>query len=206
MRARKSTSRIGFALGRGMTVALLFAASGALAEPRHLALDAAASEVTIDLPATGHDVHGAFRIRGGAIDFDPAAGTASGEIVVEAASGETGNGSRDKTMRDDVLEAPKFPDIRFVAERFVGDLPASGSGEVELVGKLSVHGAAHPLSLKAKVTVEGSRLRVKTTFPVPFLDWGMKDPSVLFLRVEPVVLVAVSAEGELSGSAVAGSL
>ncbi|MGE0640615.1 MAG: YceI family protein [Thermoanaerobaculia bacterium] len=190
-------------LVKGAMLALLVGcgATVAGAESRQLTLDASSSSIRFELPATGHDVHGLFQLRSGVIAFDPVAGTASGEIVVDAGSGSSGNGSRDKTMREDVLEVPKFPEIRFVAERFQGELPESGDGNVELAGKIFVHGASHPLTLQAKVQTKGNQVVAETEFPIAFLDWGMKDPSFLFLRVDPVVHVKVSAHGELSSPA-----
>jgi polyisoprenoid-binding protein YceI len=37
----------------------------------------------------------------------------SGEIVVDAASGESASAARDKRMTRDILQAERFPEIRF---------------------------------------------------------------------------------------------
>lgn len=184
-----------------LALTLAFAAPMfALASARTLVFDSRTSEVTFDLPATGHDVHGAITLRRGEIHFDDQTGTASGEIVLDAGSAVSGNGSRDKTMRDEVLEAMRFPEIRFVAERVEGAVASSGVSEIKLAGRIDLHGAQHPLVMTAKVTVDGARLSAETEFPVAFIDWGLKDPSVMFLRVEPVVMVHVIARGELAGA------
>jgi hypothetical protein len=46
-------------------------------------------------------------------DFDPDAGAMSGEIVVDAASGQSGSPARDKRTTRDILQAERFPEIRF---------------------------------------------------------------------------------------------
>ena len=186
------------------TAAILALAAGAAAHgsERSLTLDAAASKVSFELPATGHDVHGLFALKSGRIAFDAETGVAQGEIVVDAASAVSGNGTRDETMREDVLEANRFPEIRFVAERFQGLIPESGESDIELGGTIHLHGTAHPLTLKAHVTTAGTHLEAKTEFPVAFIDWGLKDPSIFFLRVEPVVRIKVQAVGELAPAAV----
>ena len=112
--------------------------------------------------------------------FDPATGAASGRIAIDAARAETGNGSRDKTMHEQGAGGrDSIPLFVFVPERFEGELPAAGaaSSEVKLVGTLSIHGSEHPLTLPARVESDGDHLTATTTFEVPYVEWGMHDPS-----------------------------
>lgn len=162
-----------------------------------LALDPAASKVSFTLPATGHNVEGTFALKSGRVTFDSQTGAASGEITIDLASGQTGNKSRDKTMREDVLETAAHPVAVFRAEKIRGTVAPSGTSQVTLDGVLNFHGADHKLSLPAKVDVQGGRLKAETRFTIPFVEWGLKDPSVMFLRVEKTVQVRVSAEGHL---------
>lgn len=188
-------------------VALAAAPAAVGAEEQLLSLDPAKTAVHFSVTATGHDVEGSFHLTSGAVRFDSATGIASGEIRIDALSAETGNGSRDKTLRDDVLETERFPLFVFTAERFVGKLPASGEGQVELCGLVSLHGASHPLTLPAKIRLEGARLKVDAEFAIPYVEWGLHNPSILFLKVADIVQVHVEGEGTLSspGAAVAAS-
>jgi polyisoprenoid-binding protein YceI len=111
------------------------------------------------------------------VTYDLASGAANGEIVVDAASGETGNGSRDKRMQSVVLESQRFPDAVFRIEGVTA--PAT------VRGTLTLHGADHPISVP--MTVSGNTYT--GTFDVPYTAWGMKDASQLLLRVNPVVKV-----------------
>ena len=52
-----------------------------------------------------HKVHGIFRLKNGTIRFDPYTGKASGAIIVDATSGDSGNGSRDGRMHREILES-----------------------------------------------------------------------------------------------------
>ncbi|HVW87362.1 MAG TPA: YceI family protein, partial [Bryobacteraceae bacterium] len=52
-----------------------------------------------------HTVHGTFRLKHGAITFDPDTGKAAGEVVVDVQSGESGSGARDRRMHANVLES-----------------------------------------------------------------------------------------------------
>jgi polyisoprenoid-binding protein YceI len=185
--------------------ALLAPVSAASAEERLLNLDPAATSVHFTVTATGHDVEGTFHVTSGAVQFDTASGNASGEIRVDALSAATGNGSRDKTLRGDVLEVERYPLFVFTPEHVVGALPASGEGQVELRGVVSLHGASHPLSLPAKVHLEGDRLKLSAEFPVPYVEWGLHNPSVLFLKVADVVQVRIEGEGTLSAASPAAA-
>lgn len=173
------------------------AAVSAEAQQRVLALDPQASQVSFTLEATGHDVEGAFALQSGRIAFDPATGAASGEIAIDLKVAGTGNKSRDKTMHEEVLETGKFPTAVFRAEKVRGTVPESGAGQVTLDGTLSFHGADHKMSLPAKVDVKDGRVQADTQFEIPYVEWGLHDPSIIMLRVAKVVSVKVRAVGTL---------
>ncbi len=183
-----------------LSILILLAATAlpALGGASVLQLDPKTTRVTFELPATGHDVEGVVGLERGEVDFDPASGAASGEIVLDAAGAETGNGSRDKTMRQDVLDVLQFPTIRFLPAKIVGTVPEQGTGAVTLHGIIELHGAQHPLALPARITVENGVVAAEATFQIPYQDWGLHDPSVLFLRVARIVEVTVHAKGTLA--------
>ena len=180
-------------------VALLIAlaSTAARAEPRVLVLDPASSKVSFVLEATGHDVEGMLALRSGRIVFDPATGAASGEIAVDLTKAETGNESRDKTMRKDVLETGAYPLAVFRAERLEGTVAPAGTSKVNLDGVLSFHDAEHRMKVPATIDVRKGHLKAETSFPIPYVEWGLHDPSILMLRVAKVVSVKVMAEGDI---------
>ena len=175
------------------------------AAERTLHLDPQSTEVAFLLKATGHDVSGAFELTEGVIVFDGETGTASGALRVDSRNAETGNKKRDKAMHEKVLESETFPDFVFQPRRVEGALPQSGSAEVTLHGTMSIHGSEHPLVIPARIDVDGSRVAIHATFDIPFVEWGMKDPSFLFLRVAKQVGVTVDAVGTLSEGDTASS-
>jgi polyisoprenoid-binding protein YceI len=172
----------------------------ARADQRVLVLDSAASKVSFTLEATAHDVEGTMAVKSGRIVFDPATGAASGEIALDLQSARTGNDSRDKTMQQDVLESAKFPLAVFRVEKLRGEVAPAGTSQVTLDGTLSFHGADHELSLPARVDVQNGRVKAETSFPIPYVEWGLHDPSILLLRVAKVVSVKVLAEGSLEAA------
>jgi polyisoprenoid-binding protein YceI len=161
-------------------------------------VDPSESHAAFTLGDVLHTVHGTFRVKRGSILFDPSTGTASGEIVVDATSGDSGSGARDKRMHQNILESAKFPEIGFVPARVRGTVNSSGESKLELDGTFTIHGASHPLTAAAIVTASGDRLQTKVHFVVPYVAWGMKNPSTLFLRVGETVDIDLDASGHIA--------
>ena len=161
-------------------------------------LDPAATHVEFTLSATGHTVHGSFRLTSGAITFNTATGKASGALVVDAASGDSGNQKRDSKMTKEVLEAQKFPDLTFTAHEVVGKLANTGPSHLEIHGLFRIHGQDHPLILLVDAQSKAGTADAATKFEIPYVAWGMKNPSVLFLKVSDKVQISIQAHAQLS--------
>lgn len=174
----------------------------AAAEPLTLTLDPEESTVRFTLGATLHTVEGSFRIESGELTFDPATGEVSGRVVMDATSGKTGNRKRDRDMHEKVLESEQYPEVVFLPTRLEGVFQPAGESEVTLHGTVQIHGTEHEISIPATVEVEttedgGRRLEATGTFVVPYVEWGMNDPSKFLLRVDKSVDVTIHAEGRI---------
>jgi polyisoprenoid-binding protein YceI len=84
-------------------------------------------------------------------------------------------------MYQSILESQKFAEIVFVPSRVRGTVNASGESKVEIDGTFTLHGSSHPLNASAVVNTSGERMEAKVHFAVPYVSWGLKDPSTLFL-------------------------
>ena len=183
----------------GVTCGLL-AQTASSVPPAHqveLQFDPGHSSATISLSGNFHTVEGAFALKHGAVKYDPATGKAGGEIVFDAASGKTGNDGRDRKMHKEVLESASFPEISFRPDRAEGALAASGDSTLQVHGVFSIHDADHELTIPVTVHLEGNNWTAKAAFQIPYAKWGMKNPSVLFLRVAGFVDVQLAAAGSL---------
>lgn len=180
-------------------LALSSAAVGRLAHAAEtqLTLDPAQTKIDWSLGATMHTARGTFKLESGEIQFDLATGVVGGRIVIDAKSGSSGNDGRDKKMHREVLESERYPEIVFNPKSFKGTVPPSGAGSITLDGTFTLHGADHPFSMTLELSVSGKVLSATTNFKVPFVAWGLKDPSVFVLRVDKEVLVSVSTSGTL---------
>jgi len=175
-------------------LALLAARSAA---PETLTLDPGKSRIRFTLGATMHTVHGTLRLERGVLHLDRAKGTATGEVVLDAKSANTGNAGRDKDMHEKVLETAKYPRITYTVERVEGKLPASGSADVKLHGSLDFHGGRHAMTVPARVTIQNGQVTGSGKIQIPYVAWGLKDPSKTLLRVDKEVTVDLKVVGRL---------
>jgi polyisoprenoid-binding protein YceI len=179
---------------------VLLSAHLALAQNRSLkvVLDPAQTQIHWKLNSGLHPTHGTFKLKSGEFLFNPATGIAEGEILVDATTGESGNAARDKRMHDEVLESNRYPAIFFHPTQLKGAFK-TGEGTQELVsdGTFNIHGADHPLQLPLKVQITAETLTATTRFTVPYVAWGMKNPSKFLLRVGKQVEIEVTAKGTI---------
>jgi|SRR6516165_10561111 len=159
-------------------------------------LDQSQSKVHYLVDSTLHAVHGTFNFKSGSLRIDPATGKASGEIIVYATSGDSNNSSRDEKMHKVVLESSKYSEIVFHPTLLDGKLALSGSSDVMLHGVLSLHGGDHDLTVPIRAEIAGNQWKGSARFQVPYIQWGLKDPSNFLLKVKPNVEI----ELELAGS------
>jgi polyisoprenoid-binding protein YceI len=158
-------------------------------------LDPARSGADISLGATLHTVHGSFSLKRGEVHFNPATGTAGGEIVFDATSGKTGNSSRDNKMHTDVIESQRYPQIVFRPDRAQGTFSISGDSTLQVHGLFAIHGSEHPVTFPVQLNVAGNTWSARASFQVPYVKWGMKRPAAPLLRVAESVQVRFHAAG-----------
>ena len=163
----------------------------------HLRLDPAQTEVHFTLKDTIHTVHGTFRMSAGAIDFDPQTGDASGQIVIDTGSGASGNDTRDGKMKREYLEVPSFPVATYEVSHVNNYDPQQTTQKITVNGTMTLHGAKHALVMEFALSRDGQATVAATHFLIPYVAWGIKDPSNAFIHVEKEVLVEVTARGTI---------
>jgi len=166
-----------------------------------LGIDPVQSKVHWTLGTTLHTVHGTFAFKNGTIQLDPASGKANGEIGVYATSGDSGNDGRDKKMHKDVLESGKYAEIIFRPNRVEGKIAPQGSFSVQVHGVFVLHGREHELTVPVQAEFLGNHWAGSAKFNVPFIDWGLKNPSNFFLKVNHTVEIELELKGSLQNPA-----
>ena len=167
------------------------------AETLVLELDPRKTTIDLTFGATLHTVRGTLDLTLGRIELDPEAGTASGRIVMSATSASTGNARRDRKMHQKILESERYPNIVFDVERVSGDLNLSGRSQLKRHGTLDFHGTRRQVALPAVANVQGDQVAADAFLIVPYVEWGLADPSFLLLRVAKEVRVDIRAAGRL---------
>jgi polyisoprenoid-binding protein YceI len=161
-----------------------------------LVLDPAQCKVHYTVDSTVHTVHGTFNLKSGTVHVDPASGKASGEIIVYTTSGDSGNSSRDEKMHKDVLESAKYPDAVFRPSQIDGTVARTGDSDVKLRGVMLLHGGEHEIVAPVHAQLAADHWTGTASFDVPFIEWGMKDPSNWLLKVKPLVHVELELAGQ----------
>lgn len=161
-----------------------------------LNLDPGQSQLHWTLGSTLHTVHGTFAMKRSGVHFNPASGSASGEFVADATSGDSGNSSRDKKMHTEILESARYTEIVFRPDHIEGKIPAQGSCNVQVHGSFLLHGATHELTVPVQAELDGNHWKGKASFSVPYIQWGLKSPNTFLLKADP----AVQVELEMSGT------
>ena len=156
------------------------------------------SEVKMTLKTTHELVSGTFHIQSGSIEFDRSAPEISGSVVVLAGSGKTGNGSRDKKMNKDILEVQQYATVSFQPKSYAGTIAPSGDSTIQVTGIFTLLGTPHEITVPALVHVEGSTATAKVHFVVPYVQWGLKNPSFLVWKADNDVAIDLILAGQLS--------
>ncbi len=166
-----------------------------------LGIDPARSKVHWTLGSTVHTVHGSFAFKKGTLQLDTSTGKASGEIIVDAASGNSGDDSRDRKMHREVLESGRYAEVIFRPDRVEGKIPPQGPFTVNAHGLLVLHGSEHELTVPVKAELAGDHWTGSAKFNVPFIDWGLKNPGNFFLKVNHAVEIEAELQGSLQNAA-----
>lgn len=163
-----------------------------------LALDPAKTTITYSLDGWPHHTQGTFKLKRGVIEIDPSSGRMTGTITVDAASGDSGHSIRDEEMKSSVLEVDRFPEISFAPRQVLTHGDPQKAFPVKVTGLMLLHGTQHALTIDATVDRQENNVTIHCNFPVPFVEWGVRDPSILMFKVSKQVLVDVTANARLS--------
>jgi polyisoprenoid-binding protein YceI len=178
-------------------VLALATCAAALAQPQELHLDfsPANTSVNFTLGDVFHTVHGSFKLKRGEIGYSFPTGAVQGALVIDAASGDSSNRSRDHKMHREILESGRYPEITFRPDRIQGPVTPAGTSIVAVHGILSLHGADHEITIPARLVLSPEHWTAYTHFTIPYVKWGLKNPSTFLLRVSESVEIDIHATG-----------
>jgi polyisoprenoid-binding protein YceI len=173
-------------------------APAALAQHQTFVLNPNASEVKIKLNTTHEVVNGTFHIQSGSIEFDRSNPKMSGSVVVLAGSGKTGNDSRDKKMNKDILKVDQYTTVSFAPKTYTGTIAPDGDSTIQVSGVFTLLGNPHDLTIPIQIRIDGSKATARAQFIVPYVQWGLKNPSFMFWKAENNVAIDLDLAGQIS--------
>ena len=126
------------------------------------------------LSALGHDHNIAIReFSGEALVTPGSLSPASLNLVIKADSLAVTDKVSDKdrneiqsTMKNNVLETGKYPEIVFKSTEISGDKLHEGTYRVRISGELTLHGETHQVTINSEVEFSAGVLRARGEFPV----------------------------------------
>jgi polyisoprenoid-binding protein YceI len=170
----------------------------ALAQDQTFVVNADGSEVKMTLKTTNELVNGTFHVQSGVIDFDPGAAKIGGSVVVAAGTGKTGNDSRDRKMNKDILNVQQYTTITFSPKSYTGTIAPDGDSRIQVTGVFTLLGTPHDLTIPMQIHRGGANCTMKAHFVVPYVQWGLKDPSFMVWKAEKQVDVDLNLAGHVS--------
>ncbi len=179
-----------------LTLAVLLAPA-ALAQLQTFAVNPDASEIKMTLKTTHELVSGTFHVQSGSIEFDHGNPKMSGSVVVLAGSGKTGNDSRDKKMNKDILKVEQYTTVSFAPKTYTGTLSASGHSTIQVSGVFTLLGTPHDLTIPMQIHIGESNVKANAHFIIPYVQWGLKNPSFLIWKAENDVAIDLTLVGQL---------
>ena|SRR5581483_5662178 len=172
-----------------------FGAGIAHAQEVRLQFEPSKTNIAFTLGDILHTVHGSFQLKQGNVEYNLASKLVSGNLVVDATSGQSGNRSRDRKMHKEILESGQYPVISFRPDRVEGGIAPGTTSTVQVHGIFSIHGSDHELTMPVRVTIFSDHWTADTHFTIPYVKWGIKNPSTFVLRVSESVEIDVHATG-----------
>jgi polyisoprenoid-binding protein YceI len=174
---------------------LCCAAATAQSQELRLQFDSSKTTIAFTLGDVLHTVHGSFQLKSGDVEYKTATKSVSGSLTVDATSGQSGNHSRDHKMHKEILESVRYPVISFRPDRVDGNVGPTGSSTIQVHGIFSIHGSDHELTMPVKVELLPDHWTADSHFTIPYVKWGMKNPSTFVLRVSESVEIDIHASG-----------
>ena len=173
-------------------------APAALAQHQTFAVNPDASEIKMTLNTTHEVVNGTFHIQSGSIEFDRGDSKISGSVVVLAGSGMTGNDSRDKKMNKDILKVDQYTTVSFAPKTYTGTIAPSGDSTIQVSGVFTLLGNPHDSTIPMQIHMDGSKATARAHFVIPYVQWGLKNPSFMFWKAENGVAIDLNLFGHVS--------
>ena len=100
-------------------------------------------------------------------------------------------------MNGEVLDVSRFTEITFAPRSYQGAIAPSGDSNIQVSGIFTLHGASHDITAPMQIHIDGTNMTAKGQFTIPYVKWGLKDPSIFILKVAKEVNIDLTLNGSL---------
>lgn len=104
---------------------------------------------------------------------------------------DTGIGLRNRHMRENYLHTDKYPYAVYEGKIIKANPGNNNKFDVEVDGKMSIHGVSKPLKLKGVLTRKGKTIHIKSSFEIKLTDYNIEVPKFMFLKISEVMKLIV---------------
>jgi polyisoprenoid-binding protein YceI len=102
----------------------------------------------------------------------------AGSLTVTDKISEKDRQKIEATMRDEVLEISKYPEISFKSSSVSASKIGEGQYQARIAGEVSLHGVSRPLTINARLEFGDNAMRAQGGFSVKQSSFGIKPVSV----------------------------
>jgi polyisoprenoid-binding protein YceI len=124
----------------------------------------------------------------------------SGELIFPVGELNTGVGLRDRHMKDEFLEAGKYPEVKLVLKEVALPADPEKNGfkqtQIPFTGTLTVRGISKPLTGTIDLATDAGKTHGDARFEVKMSDFGFRKAEYLGLKVEDAVQVKAHLEAK----------
>ena len=154
----------------------------------------------IEFTAKGPIVRVSGKGQGVEGDLKVVDGKASGTLILNLKSLESGISLRDDHMKNKYLEVEKFPNAELTLTNI--KMPKKLKGKVKFVGMLKLHGVEKQVSGVAKVKgVKSGKLKITADLKIKFVDFKIPVPSFKLVSLGEDVKIKIKATATVNNTA-----
>ena len=88
--------------------------------------------------------------------------------------------------------------VSFEPKSYTGFIAPSGESTFQVTGIFTLLGTPHEITIPMLVHLDGTSATAKTHFVVPYVQWGLKNPSFLIWKADNDVAIDLFLTGQLS--------
>jgi hypothetical protein len=101
-------------------------------------------------------------------------------------------------MYMDILKVDQYTTVSFAPKTYTGTIAPSGDSTIQVSGVFTLLGNPHDLTIPMQIHMDGSKATARAQFVVPYVQWGLQNPSFMFWKAENDVAIDLNLVGQVS--------